>query len=161
MHGNSNIKNLVHCWTKLPTFRRKIFPNPYRQHVFINQDTKNGLPEQLAVSHKDIFHPARLLTSSGAHPDPFPPQKLCQVLMCFEYESDHLTQRSTSIKNVCRCNSTPLSPYCSVRPTLISWPWTCSCHSCHHYWSPFCGSGVSVVWYSYCAFTPSLHSYAT
>jgi len=151
--------DLVQCWTKLPTFRRKIFPNPYRPHVFITQDTKNEPPAQLGVSQRYTPHPVRLLTGSGAHPDPFPPQKLCRVLMGFKYEADQLPPRST--RWYWRFNSTPLSPCCSAQHTLISWPWTCSYHSCHHYWSPFCGGGLYVVWLSYCVSTPSQHSYAT
>jgi len=138
--------DLVPCWTKLPTFRKKLYPNHYWPHVFITQDTNNERPKQLAISHKDTSQPAPLLTGSGALPDPSPPQKLCRELMSFEYETDHFPRRSTSFKNVWRFTSAPLSPCCSARPTLISWPWTCSCHFCHHYWSPFCGSGVSVVW---------------
>ena len=133
-------------WTKLPTFRRKVFPNPYRPHVFITQDTKNERPGQLAVPQRDSSRLAPLLVGSVAHPGPYPPQKLWRLLMWFEYEADHLPPRSTSLKNVWKFNSTPLSLFCSVQHTLISWPWTCSCHSCHHYWSPFYGSGVSVVW---------------
>jgi hypothetical protein len=137
---------LVTYWIKLPTFWKKIFPNPTRPNVFTTQHTKNKPHEQLAVSHRNNSHPASLLTGSGAQPDAFPPQKLFHILMWFEYEADYFPPRSTSLKNVWRYTSTPLSLCCSVRPTLISWPWTCSCHSCHHYWSPFYGSGVSVVW---------------
>jgi hypothetical protein len=87
------------------------------------------------------------------------PQKFSLRYMGFEYEVDHLHPHSTSLKNVWRGTFIQFSPCCSARPKRIILPWTCSCHSCHHYWSLFCGSGVQVVWYYYCASAPSLHSY--
>jgi hypothetical protein len=55
--------------------------NPTRSRGFLNQDTKNGPPKQLTVSHRDAFHPASLLTSSGVQQHTFSPQKFSRRYM--------------------------------------------------------------------------------